>query len=284
MTRYAVIGWPLGHSMSPAIHNASFEALGLSCRMEAVAVPPAGLDAFMRSLPSSGLCGVAVTIPHKAAVLTYCASVEPGAGKIGAANTLAVGEGGNLGAHNTDAAAAARALREAGVEVAGRRAVVLGAGGAARAICYRLLRDGAAHVAIANRTLSRAEALGRDLGRVCGAAGRVAAVPGSGAALEEALASAGILVNATSVGMSPRAGESPVPRALLRAGLAVMDIVYNPIETRLLADARRAGAAAIPGTEMFLYQAAEQERIWLGVEAPVEVMRKALLSGLGRSL
>lgn len=284
MIRYAVIGWPLGHSMSPAVHNASFGARGLPFQMEAVAVPPEGLDAFIHMLPPSGFHGVAVTIPHKSAVLPYCASVEKDAAEIGAANTLVVGAGGRLGAHNTDAAGAARALRDAGVAVAGARAVVLGAGGAARAICYRLLKDGAARVVVANRTLARAEELARDLGRVCGAEGRVAAVPAPGDGLAEALASAAVLVNATSVGMSPRADESPVPGALLRPGLTVMDIVYNPVETRLLAEARRAGAEVIPGTEMFLHQAAEQERIWLGEEPPVDVMRKALLSGLARSL
>jgi len=284
MTRYAVIGWPLGHSMSPAIHNASFEALGLHCRLDAVAVPPEGLDAFMRALPASGLRGLAVTIPHKTAVLPHCAFVDPDATEIGAANTVAVGDAGMLCAYNTDAPGAIGALRDAGVVVAGARVMVLGAGGAARAICFRLLRDGAASVVIANRTPSRAEALKGDLEKVHGAAGRVGAVPGIGAAFEEALASAGILVNATSVGMSPLAGESPVAGALLRADLAVMDVVYNPLETRLLADARAAGATVIPGTEMLLRQAAEQERIWLGVEAPVGVMRRALLSGLGRSL
>lgn len=281
MNRYAVIGWPLGHSMSPAIHNASFAALGLRCRLDAVAVPPAGLAAFMRSLPSSGIRGLAVTIPHKTAVLPFCSSVDPEAAAIGAANTVAVGDDGALRAFNTDAAGAAGALRDAGVAVAGARVVVLGAGGAARAICHRLLRDGAASVTIANRTVSRAEALRDDL---AGGEGRVAAVPARGPAFEAALAAAGVLVNATSVGMSPRAGESPVPRGLLRAGLAVMDIVYNPIETKLLADARAAGATAIPGTEMLLYQAAEQERIWLGAEAPAGVMREALFSALARSL
>lgn len=281
---YVVIGWPLGHSMSPTIHNASFRALGLPCRFKAVAVTPAGLDAFMRSLPASRLRGLAVTIPHKTAILSYCASVEPDAAEIGAANTVTVGEDGRLGACNTDASGAMRALADAGVAVAGIRAVVLGAGGAARAVCWGLLRGGAASVIIANRTFARAEGLRDDLARVCGDAGRVAVVPATGAALAGALSSAGLLVNATSVGMSPRAGESPVGRELLRPGLAVMDIVYNPLETRLLADARAAGAAAIPGTEMLLRQAAEQERVWLGVEAPLGAMREALLSVLGRSL
>ena len=283
MKRYAVIGWPLEHSMSPSIHNASFEAMGLDCRLDAVPVPPDGLGAFMRSLASSGLRGLAVTIPHKGAVLRQCASADPAAAAIGAANTVSVGGGGETRAYNTDASGAAAALRDAGISAAGARVVVLGAGGAARAICHRLLSDGAASVAIANRTVPRAEALRDDLERACGAAGRVEAVPASGPGFEAALASAGILINATPVGMSPRAGESPVPRGLLRRGLAVMDIVYNPLETRLLADARAAGAVAIPGTEMLLRQAEGQERIWLGVEAPLGVMRAALLSALARS-
>lgn len=269
--------------MSPAIHNASFRALGLPCRFEALPVPPDGLDAFLRALPASGLRGLAVTIPHKCAVLARCAAVAPDAAAIGAANTVTVGEDGGLAACNTDAPGAMRALAEAGVAVAGARAVILGAGGAARAICWGLLQGGAASVAIANRTSARAERLRDDLARACGAARRIAVIPAGGAALLEAVASAGILVNATSVGMYPRTGESPIQRGLLRPGLSVLEIVYNPVETRLLADARVAGAVAIPGTEMLLRQAAEQERVWLGVEAPIDEMREALLSGLGRS-
>src|SRR5690606_30018937 len=109
---YVVIGWPLGHSMSPTIHNASFRALGLPCRFKAVAVTPAGLDAFMRSLPASRIRGLAVTIPHETAILSYCASVEPDAAEIGAANTVTVGEDGRLGACNTDASGAMRALAD----------------------------------------------------------------------------------------------------------------------------------------------------------------------------
>ncbi|HOE27156.1 MAG: shikimate dehydrogenase [Candidatus Aureabacteria bacterium] len=284
MRRYAVIGWPLGHSMSPAVHNASFRALGLPCRFESIPVPPDGLDAFIRALPASGLRGLAVTIPHKCAVLARCATVAPDAAAIGAANTVTVGEDGGLAACNTDAPGALRALAEAKVAVAGARAVILGAGGAARAICWGLLRGGAASVAIANRTPARAERLRDDLARACGAERRIAVIPAAGPALAEAVASAGILVNATSVGMHPKTGESPIRREFLRPGLSVLEIVYNPIETRLLADARAAGAVAIPGMEMLLWQAAEQERVWLGVEAPVDEMREALLSGLGRSL
>ena len=179
-------------------------------------------------------------------------------------------------------AGALRASAEAKVAVAGARAVS-GRGGAARRSAGGFLRGGAAPSRREPDAAARGAAARRPA-RACGAERRIAVIPAAGPALAEAVASAGILVNATSVGMHPKTGESPIRREFLRPGLSVLEIVYNPIETRLLADARAAGAVAIPGTEMLLWQAAEQERVWLGVEAPVDEMREALLSGLGRSL
>ncbi|MCX6357901.1 MAG: shikimate dehydrogenase [Candidatus Aureabacteria bacterium] len=279
-SKYAVIGWPLGHSMSPAIHNASFLALGIPEHFEARPISPAEFDRFMRALPGGPLKGVAVTIPYKTDVLRFCASLSPEAVAIGAANTLRV-DGGGIRAFNTDAGAAVRVLSEAGVRLKGKRAVVLGAGGAARAICVELLREGVDSLVIANRTLARGTALRDELLRVAPHA-TVGTVPLNGDELRDVTGAADLLVNTTSVGMYPRVEESPVERPLLRKGLAVMDIVYNPIETTLLKYAREAGAVAIPGTEMLLHQAVEQERIWLGVEPPLGVMREALLSELSR--
>lgn len=282
MNDYIVIGYPLAHSMSPAIHNASFEALGLPHRFGARALQRDELDAFIKALPASQIRGVAVTIPHKTAVLPYCEVRESEVEAIGAANTLLVREG-ILSAFNTDAPAAGLALREAGVTLHGARVVVIGAGGAARAVCYRLLHEGIASLTIANRTFPRAARLADDLRRTVRSRETVSAIPLAGEELSRALAVADILVNTTSVGMHPREDASPLPAGMLRSGLVVMDIVYNPAETRLLREAREAGAKAIPGTEMMVYQAVEQERIWLGIEAPVDVMRKALLRALGKA-
>lgn len=282
MNEYAVIGWPLGHSMSPLIHNASFRALGLACRLEAHPLSPAQFPGFMASLPAARLKGLAVTIPYKTDVLGYCGFRAPEVAAIGAANTLRVAGRGVIEAFNTDAAGAGRSLREAGVTVTGSRAVVIGAGGAARAVCARLVSEGVASLTIANRTLPRAERLRDELRRATLSSACITAIPLGGEEIRHALRDGDLLVNTSSVGMYPHADESPLPGELLKRDLAVMDIVYNPVETRLLEEARAAGARTIPGTEMFLYQAVEQERIWLGVDAPVTVMRDALFSGLGR--
>lgn len=277
-TDYAVIGWPLGHSMSPVIHNASFRALGLGCRFEARPVPPSGFAEFIKSLPSTSFGGLAVTIPYKSEILGHCRERDETVRAIGAANTVRVGPDGGLEAFNTDAGAASRTLREAGVDPEGARVVVLGAGGAARAICFRMLRDGAAAVTIANRTFERAERLREEMGPLASPPTELNAVPLERDALAAALGPADILINTTSVGMYPRVDESPVPAEILKEGLAVFDIVYNPRETLLLRAARERGGKTIGGTDMLVYQAAEQEKLWLGVDAPVETMRESLLS------
>ncbi len=282
MKEYAVIGWPLGHSMSPVIHNASFEALGLPCRFTAQPVSPACFDQFMKSVPSAPFKGLAVTIPYKTEVIKYCTVRAGEVETIGAANTVSISGGGVLRADNTDASAVGRTLRDAGVSPRGRRVIVLGAGGAARAACAQVLREGAASLTIANRTLSRAEALRRDLLNAFPSAREVAAITLPGEALAHALRSAHILINTTSVGMHPAAEESPLPTELLTRDMVVMDAVYNPVETRLIREARAIGAGTITGTDMLIYQAAEQERIWLGVDAPLPAMREALLRELGR--
>ncbi|MDD5556520.1 MAG: shikimate dehydrogenase [bacterium] len=281
MEEYAVIGWPLGHTMSPAVHNASFAALGLACRLGAVPLPPDRFDTFMEALPRAGLRGVAVTIPYKERVLPRCASLDDVAAAVGAANTLLVEPGGAVRGFNTDGPAATEALRAAGAEVRGARVLVLGAGGAARAVCLQLLREGAAALAIANRTAARAARLAADLGRACGV--EAEAMPLGGDRLAAAAAAADIVVNTTAVGMCPRVDETPLPASAIRRGAVVMDIVYNPVETRLLREARGRGARAVPGTEMLILQAAAQEGIWLGATADLDAMRRALTCALGRS-
>ena len=280
MKEYAVIGWPLAHSMSPLIHNASFRALGIECRFVSRPVSPDDFVPFMKSLPSTSLGGLAVTIPYKTEVLQYCDKQDELVKAIGAANTIRVNDAGGLEAFNTDAGAAARSLMEAGINPDGAKIVVLGAGGAARAICFQMLREGAAALTVANRTFSRAEKLREDLLREASPGAEINAVPLREGDLSSALDLADVLINTTSVGMYPLVDDIPVPPELLKGKLAVFDIVYNPIETRLLRAAREMGAKSVAGTDMLIYQAAEQERLWLGVEAPVDVMREALLKNL----
>jgi len=279
--RYAVIGWPLGHSLSPLIHNASFKALGRDYAMEAVPISPALLDRFMNT-DARAYHGIAVTIPYKSEILRFCKEISEEAAAIGAANTLALTPPGDWHAYNTDAVAVGLSFARAGVELRGKRVLVLGAGGAARAACFQVLLDGAARLTIANRTGGRAETLKSNLlRRFEGAEINTAGLDED--ALRTAIGSAEVLINTTSIGMHPRTGESPVPPGILNGGLIVFDAVYNPLETRLLRDAAGAGAKTISGAEMLVYQAVGQEKIWMGADAPADLMREALIKRLGQA-
>lgn len=259
MNRLAVLGMPIGHSRSPAIHNAAFAALemGDEWSYEAIEVSPADFGERVRAMPGEGFVGANVTVPHKSAALLVSDRRSEVAREIGAANTL-VFEGGEVRACNTDGQGLMESLPES---AAGRSALLLGAGGAARAILWALLREGA-EVSVWNRTEDRAAQLCAELG------GRVDPDPDA--------AGFDLLVNSTTVGM---AGEDPF-EALplspdsLRHGQVVVDLVYAG-ESRLLAAAREAGAATVDGLEVLVRQGAASFRIWTGVDPPVEVMREA---------
>lgn len=254
-----VILHPAGHTRSPAMHNAAFRALGLDAVYLAFDVPPEALADAVRGARALRIRQLAVSLPHKEAVMELLDEVEETARTIGAVNTVTL-RGGRLVGSNTDWIGAVRALeRETGLE--GRRAVVLGAGGAARGVVFGLVRRGA-RVTVLNRTRSRAEALARSLGAA-----------GAGPLEELPRLEYDVLVQTTSVGL--RGDESPVPPAWIRPGAVVLDAVYDPPETRLLREARARGARIVPGKWMLVYQAAEQIRLWTGREPPVEVMARA---------
>jgi len=249
---------PAGHTRSPAMHAAAYTALGLDARYFVWDVPPAELATKIEALRAEGIRQLSVSIPHKEAIIDLIDEVEPTAAKIGAVNTV-VRHGDRLVGSNTDCPGALRALERAGT-MKGRRAVVLGAGGAARALVFGLIEAGAS-VTVLNRTVSRAEELARELGAEAGPL--------------EALADLDhdVLVNTTSVGL--KSDESPVPASSLRAGSIVMDAVYDPPMTRLLRDAEAAGATTVGGKWMLVYQGALQLEAWADVEAPVDVMSAA---------
>ncbi|MDA8165373.1 MAG: shikimate dehydrogenase [Desulfobacteraceae bacterium] len=260
---YGIIGRPVAHSLSPAMHNAAFAALGLNkaylpFEVEDVAGALTGLRAL-------GIRGASVTIPHKQTVLPYLDEIDPVAAKIRAVNTLVV-SGGKLRGLNTDWLGANRALAEK-LRLGGSRVLLLGAGGSARAIGFGLLEAGA-EIVIASRTPEKGQALARALGCPW--------LPLAEAGDHRADA----LVNATSVGMDPLAETMPVRKeALARFGV-VMDIVYAPLATKLLQEAAAAGCQTIDGLSMLLYQGAAQFELWTGQTAPLAVMREALLAGL----
>jgi len=250
---------PASHTRSPAMHNAAYDALGLDAVFVAFDVPPARLAEAVAGARALGVRQLAVSIPHKEAVLAHADEVDETARRIGAANTLTLANGRWL-ASNTDWIGLARAL-ERETALSGRRAVVLGAGGTARAAAFALRARGA-HVSVLNRTLERAEALARDLGAT--AAGTLAAL---------ARLDYDVLVNTTSVGLSR--DESPVAAAALRPGAVVLDVVYDPPETRLLRDARERGLRGIGGKWMLVEQAVEQIRLWSGKTPPSDVLARA---------
>ena len=271
----AVIGDPIEHTMSPAMHNAAFDKLRLDYAYLAFRVTPENLPRAIGAVRALSIRGLNVTIPHKVAVMSLLDKVDPVAEKIGAVNTI-VNKGGKLTGHNTDAPGFLQALQSRGVDPAGKRVVVLGAGGAARAVCYALAERGAA-LDILNRELELdwAEDLAHWLSEVFRHRARAHVLDET--VLSLVLEDADILVNTTSVGMSPEAGKTPVPARLLRPGLVVFDAVYNPLTTRLLAEAGAAGASVISGIDMLAWQGALAFKLWTGKTAPVELMRDAAI-------
>lgn len=274
-----LIGDPVAHSMSPAMHNAAFAASGLDFIYVPFRVKKERLEEAIGGLRGLNIRGLNVTIPHKVAVIPFLDGLDELAGKIGAVNTI-VNEGGRLTGHNTDAGGFLRALVESGIEPAGQKVVILGAGGAARAIAFTLAENGASPV-ILNRKLEFgwAVSLAGQLEQAFNI--KVAARELTEANLEAALRRADILVNATSVGMSPHTDETPIPRRLLKAELAVFDVVYNPRQTRLLAEAGAVGAVTISGLEMLVWQGALAFELWTGHKAPAALMREEALKALG---
>jgi shikimate dehydrogenase len=271
-----LLGWPVHHSLSPVMHNAAFRALGLDWVYLPLAVPPGSLPNALSGLKALGFRGANVTIPHKEQVILGLDEVTPEARSLGAVNTLVVVDG-RLEGHNTDVAGFLAALDNAGC--APGRAVVLGAGGAARAAVQALLSRGVT-VTVANRSPQRAQGLVSALGAP---SLRADACSLETLALRDAMSRADLLVNATPAGMWPDVDATPLPpEASFHAGLAVMDLVYNPLETLLLRQARQAGAKCITGMDMLIYQGAVAFQLWTGREAPLAIMRQAALAALER--
>ena len=270
-----VIGNPVEHSLSPAIHNAAFQKLGLNFVYLAFRVEAIG-DAIKGLRTLGNFRGASVTIPHKVAAVPFLDSVEPTARHIGAINTI-VAAGGILKGYNTDATGALRALRGSSVALKGRQVVIIGSGGAARAIAFALGSEtGIDRLTILGIDSQERTALARDLQSKTGMG--VQDLPLDEGTLRRLLPDAHALIHCTPMGMSPKVHETSVPATVLHAGLTVMDIVYNPRDTRLLKEAKAAGCRVIPGIEMFLHQAAAQFELWTNQAAPTDVMRAVLES------
>ncbi|MEO0491793.1 MAG: shikimate dehydrogenase [Actinomycetota bacterium] len=262
-----VIGDPVRHSLSPTLHNAAFAALGVDARSLAFPVADGDAAAAVEAMRTLGIRGLSVTMPHKDVVLRAAERCSPQADALGAANCL-VNDDGVVTAHNTDGDGLVRSLRvESGVDPAGARIVVLGAGGAARSVIEALGRAGAADIVVVNRTEARA----RVAAELASPVGRVGSV--------DAIANADIVVNATSVGMD--AATLPSPADLFVDAHTVVDLIYRPLSTPWLDAARAVGAAGVNGVGMLLHQAAIQIEHWVGQDAPIDAMRASVADVIG---
>jgi shikimate dehydrogenase len=260
---YGVVGWPIGHSLSPAMHNVAFAAAGINAVYLAFAARDVG--SAVAGVRALGIRGLSVTVPHKEAVVPHLDEIDDLAEKIGAVNTV-VNREGRLVGYNTDALGALTAL-EAKISLVGKTCVIVGAGGAARAVGFAL-RERVGAISVANRSPDR----GRDLATSLGCA----FIP-----LEELdRVAVDLLIQTTPVGMAPHEDECPVPESALRAGMTVMDIIYNPLQTRLLAMAKSRGCVTVNGLSMFVHQGAAQFRLWTNLNPPVAAMTRAVLKAL----
>jgi shikimate dehydrogenase len=273
-----VIGDPIEHSMSPVMHNAAFEERGIDYLYIPFRVEKEELGKAIAGMRALNIRGLSVTIPHKIAVIPFLDELDPLAERIGAVNTI-VNDDGVLRGYNTDATGFLQALLERGIRPRGKNVVILGAGGASRAISFILAERGA-HLVILNRLLELdwAEELASRISQIF--TKEVEALELNEENLAKVLEKADILVNATSVGMSPNIGEAPIPAKLLKPGLIVFDIVYNPIKTRLLREAEVAGAETIGGLDMLVWQGALAFEMWTGLKAPVKLMREEAIKAL----
>ncbi|MEK7474520.1 MAG: shikimate dehydrogenase [Candidatus Coatesbacteria bacterium] len=281
VTRVAVFGDPVAHSLSPAMHNAAFRATGLAWRYDKLRVPRSRLRAALRRARRKGWRGVNLTIPLKEAALPLMDRLTPEARRAGAVNTVTF-EDGRMEGHSTDGEGFLRALRDAwGFRPLGGRVIVLGAGGAARSVSVALAAAGARSIVIVNRHPARARVLSRALTRaVARTAVRAVAWPAP-EAWGRMLRCADLLVNATSVGL--HGGPSPVPAGAIPRRLRVADLVYNPACTALVREARARGVPAVNGAGMLVHQGALAFERWTGRCAPVRIMHRALAAALARN-
>jgi shikimate dehydrogenase len=256
-----LIGWPVEHSRSPAMHNAAFIALGLDWRYILLPTPPDQVEAVVARIRSGELQGANVTIPHKQAVMPFLDEIDPAAQSVGAVNTI-VRRDNRLFGFNTDTVGFKRALLETGPAVSDQPCAVLGAGGSARAVVY-VLRELGAHITVYARNVEKARALHSD-GRPL-------------EALNEINSATKLIVNTTPVGLSPDIDASPWPDdAPLPKDALIFDLLNNPACTRFMQQAKQAGLHAVNGWNMLVYQGAAAFAKWTGVEPPIAVMKQAL--------
>jgi shikimate dehydrogenase len=273
-----LMGDPVEHSVSPAMHNTAFRRLRLNYAYLPFRVSREGLPGAVQGIRALHIAGMNVTIPHKTSIIPLLDEIDPLAQRIGAVNVIH-NKGGRLSGSNTDADGFLRTIKEQGVDGRGLHAVVLGAGGASRAVCFALASLGC-EITILNRTRQKSLDCVADMEKYTGRA--FSALDLNENNLAAALEEAGLVVNATSIGMTPHADGSPIGRGLLKRRHIVVDIVYNPVKTRLLRDAEKAGARTIGGLDMLAWQGALSFELWTGRRAPLDIMRRAAAEAVKR--
>ncbi len=274
---FCVIGDPIEHSMSPVMHNTVLKEMGMDCVYTAFRVKKEDLGDAIRGMKALGIQGINVTIPHKVSVIEYLDELSDEARIIGAVNTVSIGE--TLKGFNTDGVGALRALKNGGADPSGKNVLILGSGGAARAVAVTLaLQGNISSLTLLGVIEDELTKLAEDVskGTSVKAVGRLM----NDDVLKKEVKKADLLIHCTPIGMSPNEDKSIVPSDLLRSDLQVMDIVYNPRETKLIKDAKKAGALTVDGVNMFVNQGAESLKIWLGVDAPLNLMRDVVLKEL----
>ena len=269
----ALFGQPVAENPTQYMHEAAFQSLGLDWRYVTLEIPPDRLAGAVQGMRAMNFAGANCTLPHKVAVMQYLDEITPTARKIGAVNTIVRQPDGTLLGENTDGKGFIRSLEEASVPVQGARAVVLGAGGAARAICVELANAGAAGITLVNRTEERGAALAAQVAERTGV--RTQFVPWRGE--YPVPADTQLLVNATSIGLFPNVNDAvPVDYGTIRPEMVACDVIPNPPSTPFVQHAAAAGATVLDGLGMLVYQGVIAFKMWTGHDAPVDVMRGAL--------
>lgn len=260
---YAIFGDPVSHTLSPSMHNRAFQFTGYKGVYLAFEVK--NIKNALVSLRTLGIKGASITIPHKIEAMKYLDEVDSTALKIGAVNTI-INNDGYIKGYNSDGLGAVKALYEKTV-IKGKNIAVIGAGGAARAVGFSLKKEGG-RITVINRSIDKGELLAGELSgdyRPINDIGKM---------------NCDIMINTTSVGMTPHTAEMPIKKKYLEKGMVVMDIVYNPLRTRLLSEAEKAGCITVDGVSMFVYQGVFQFELWTGIKAPADIMKRAVLDAL----
>ncbi|HJV44385.1 MAG TPA: shikimate dehydrogenase [Bacillota bacterium] len=273
-----IFGYPVGHSMSPLMHNAAFQALGLNYRYGAFSIPGHSLKSAVEGIRALGFRGVNVTIPHKVEVMEYLDEIDDEALQIGAVNTI-VNENGKLIGYNTDGQGyVCSLLQEWETPLSGKKVVILGAGGAARAVAVSLARHGVKEMVIANRSVEKAQGLAEHVQNLVKASAISMEDLNRGKKLEVDL-----LINTTSVGMYPNIHNVPISLDLIHDGLMISDLIYNPLNTELLIKGKEVGAKTMNGLGMFIHQGSLAFELWTGMKPPVDLMKETVLKQLKNS-